>query len=188
MEPKILAAGCENDSRNKLEERYLKYRHYYATIDICGFGGYGNAVYAPLLPAFDQWYKRKSLSDVPPNIPFLEDRLYRTDHPDFRKERGGAISFHIKVLALSMVGLILKYNRKVISDQILNYIISEVSQQTKSYDYSECLCFMITVQMFIEMLKEYFSHFGSQVSDLTLCDFANEETLNPRPQPIISIL
>jgi len=188
MEPKILAAGHKSGGRNKLEERYLKYRHYYATIDICSSGEYGKAVYAPLLPAFDQWYKRKSLSDVPPNIPFLEDRLYRTDHPDFREERGGTISFHIKVLALSMIGLIMKYNRKVITDQILNYILFEVSQQTKSYNYSECLCFMITVQMFIEMLKEDFSHFGSQVFDLTLSDFANEETLNPKPQSVISIL
>ena len=62
------AVGCENDSRNKMEERYLKYRHYYAGIDIVGFGGYGKAVYAPLFPSFDQWYGRKSLDDVPPNI------------------------------------------------------------------------------------------------------------------------
>ena len=42
------AVGCENGSRNKMEERYLKYRHYYAGIDILGLGGYGKAVYAPL--------------------------------------------------------------------------------------------------------------------------------------------
>ena len=183
-----MALGCENGSRNRMEERYLKYRHYYAGIDISGFGGYGKAVYAPLLPSFDQWYNRKSLNDVPPNIAFLEDRLYLTDHPDYRQARGGAISFHIKVLALSMVGLIMNYNKEVISRQMFNYIISDVSRQTKSYDYSECLCFSITVRMFVDMLKDEFSHFGSQVSDLSICDFANEETLNPRPQPVISIL
>ncbi len=57
-----------------MQERYLKYRHYYAGIDISGFGGYGKAVYAPLLPVFDQWFERKSLDDIPPNITFLEDR------------------------------------------------------------------------------------------------------------------
>jgi hypothetical protein len=188
MEGKIIAGGFENGIRNKMEERYLKYRHYYAGIDISGFGGYGKAVYAPLLPSFDQWYNRKSLNDVPPNITFLEDRLYLTDHPDYRHERGGAISFHIKVLALSMVGLIMNYNKEVISRQRLQVIISDVSAQTKSYDYSECVCFSITVRMFVDMLKEKFSHFGSQVSDLSICDFANEETLNPKPQPVISIL
>jgi hypothetical protein len=188
MDNKYMAGGCENGSGNKMEERYLKYRYYYAGIDISGFGGYGKAVYAPLLPSFDQWYKRKSLNDVPPNITFLEDRLYLTDHLDYRQERGGAISFHIKVLALSMVGLIMNYNKDVISRQLLQYIISDVSRQTKSYDYSECLCFSITVRMFVDMLKEEFSHFGSQVSDLSICDFANEETLNPKPQPVISIL
>jgi hypothetical protein len=188
MEQKIIAVGCENGSRNRMEERYLKYRHYYAGIDISGFGGYGKAVYAPLLPSFDQWYKRKSLNDVPPNITFLEDRLYLTDHPDYRRARGGAISFHIKVMALSMVGLIMNYNKDVISRQLLQVIISDVSRQTKSYDYSECWCFSITVRIFVDMLKEEFSHFGSQVSDLSICDFANEETLNPKPQPVISIL
>ena len=182
------AVGCENGSRNKMEERYLKYRHYYAGIDIFGFGGYGKAVYAPLFPSFDQWYKRKSLNDIPPNFMFLEDRLYLTDHPDYRQERGGAISFHIKVLALSMVGLIINYKKDIISRQVLQYIISYVSEQTKSYDYSECLCFSITVRMFVDMLKEEFSHFGSLVSDLSISDFANEETLNPKPQPVISIL
>jgi len=183
-----MASGCENGSRNRMEERYLKYRHYYAGIDISGFGGYGKAVYAPLLPSFDQWYNRKSLNDIPPNIIFLEDRLYFVDHPDYRQERGGAISFHIKVLALSMVGLIMNYNKEVISRQRLQVIISDVSEQTKSYDYSECVCFSITVRMFVDMLKEEFSHFGSQVSDLSIADFANEETLNPKPQPVISIL
>lgn len=175
-------------SGNKLEERYLKYRHYYVGIDVAGFGGYGKAVYNPILPLFDRWYGRKSLHDVPPNINFLENKLYFTDHLDYSKERGGAISFHIKVLALSMVGLILNYRKDLISQQLLHYIISDVAQQTRSYDYSDCACFMITVRMFIDMLKQDFSHFGSQVSDLSICDFANEETLNPKPQPVISVL
>jgi hypothetical protein len=42
--------------------------------------------------------------------------------------------------------------------------------------------------MFIDMLKEEFSHFGSPVADLSFRDFANEETLTPKPQPVISIL
>ena len=181
-------SGCENGSRNKMEERYLKYRHYYAGIDILGFGEYGKAVYAPLFPSFDQWYSRKSLDDVSPNIIFLEDRLYLTDHPDYRQERGAVISFHIKVMALSMVGLIIYYNKDIISRQLLQYIITYVSEQTMLYDYSECWCFAITVRMFVDMLKEEFSHFGSQVSDLSICNFANEETLNPKPQPVINIL
>jgi hypothetical protein len=188
MEQEIIAVGSRNGSRNKMEERYLKYRHYYAGIDISGYGGYGKAVYSPLLPTFDHWYQRKSLNDVPPNVTFLEDRLFLTDHPDYREERGGAVSFHIKVLALSMVGLIMNYNKDAITRQLLKYIISDVSQQTKSYDYSECVCFSITVRMFVDMLKEEFSHFGSPVTDLSVCDFANEETLNPKPQPVISIL
>ena len=182
------AVGCENGSRNRMEERYLKYRHYYASIDILGFGGYGKAVYAHLFPSFDQWYKRKSLNDVPPNITFLEDRLYLTDHPDYRQERGAVISFHIKVMALSMVGLIMYYNKDIISRRLLQYIISYVSEQTILYDYSECWCFSITVRMFVDMLKEEFPHFGSLLSDLSISDFANEETLNPKPQPVISIL
>ncbi len=182
------AAGCENGSRNKMEERYLKYRHYYAGIDIIGFGGYGKAVYAPLFPSFDQWYSRKCLDDVPPNIMLLEDRLYLTDHPDYRQERGSVISFHIKVMALSMVGLIIYYKKDVISRQMLQYVISYVSENTMLYDYSECWCFSITVRMFLDMLKEEFCHFGSQVSDLSICDFANEETLNPKPQPVINTL
>jgi hypothetical protein len=188
MNQKILSGDIRNGRQNKMEERYLKYRHYYAGIDISGYGGYGKAVYAPLLPTFDHWYQRKALSDVPPNINFLEDRLYLTDHPDYREERGGAVSFHIKVLALSMVGLIMNYNKDNVTRHLLTYIISDVSQQTKSYDYSECLCFSITVRMFVDMLKEEFSHFGDQVNGLSFCDFANEETLNPKPQPVISIL
>jgi hypothetical protein len=171
-----------------MEERYLKYRHYYAAIDISGFGGYGKDVYSPLLPVFDRCYKRKSLHDVPPNITFLEDRAYLVDHPDYRKERGGAISFHIKVLALSMIGLIVNHNRDAISRQLLQCIISDISTHTKSYNYSECLCFSITMRMFIDTVKEEFSHFGSPVLDLSFCDFANEETLTPKPQPVISIL
>jgi hypothetical protein len=42
--------------------------------------------------------------------------------------------------------------------------------------------------MFIDMLKEEFSHFGSPVTDLSFYDFANEETLTPKPGPVISIL
>jgi hypothetical protein len=103
-------------------------------------------------------------------------------------ERGGAISFHIKVLALSMIGLIINHNKDVISRQLLQYIILDVSRNTKAYDYSDCVCFSITVRMFIDMLKEEFSHFGSPVADLSLLDFANEETLNPKPQQVISIL
>jgi hypothetical protein len=182
------SGDSENGSRNKMEERYLKYRHYYAGIDILGFGGYGKAVYAPLFPSFDQWYNRKCLDDIPPNIIFLEDKLYLTDHPDYRQERGAVVSFHIKVMALSMIGLILYYNKDAISRQLLQYVISYVSEQTKLYDYSECWCFMITVKMFVDVLKEEFPHFGSQVSDLSICDFANEETLNPKPQPVINML
>ena len=126
----------QNNSRNKMEERYLKYRHYYAGIDISGFGGYGKAVYSPLLPMFDHCYKRKSLHDVPPNITFLEDRAYLVEHPDYKKERGGAISFHIKVMALSMIGLIMNHNSDVISRQLLEAIVIDVSRHTKSYDYS----------------------------------------------------
>ena len=153
MEQKIIAVGGENGSRNKMEERYLKYRYYYADIDISGFGGYGKAVYDSLLPSFDQWYERKSLDDIPPNIAFLEDRLFLTDHPDYREERGGALSFHIKVLALSMVGLIMNYNKDIISRQLLQDIIFGVSSHTKSYDYSDRVCFSITVRMFVDMLK-----------------------------------
>jgi hypothetical protein len=188
VEQKIIAVGGENDGRNKIEERYLKYRHYYAAIDISGFGGYGKAVYDFLLPSFDECYQRKSLDDIPPNIAFLEDRLFLTDHPDYREERGGALSFHIKVLVLSMIGLIVNYNKDVISRQLLQDIISGVSSRTKSYDYSDRVCFSITVRKFIEMLKEEFSHFGSLVTDLSFRDFANEETLNPKPPPVISVL
>lgn len=130
----------------------------------------------------------KALVDIPPNINFLEDRLFLVDHPDYREERGGSISFHIKVLALSMVGLIMNHNKDVISRQLLQYIIFNISRYTKSYDYSECVCFSITVRMFVDMVKEEFSHFGSQVTELSFRDFANEETLTPKPQPVISIL
>ncbi len=188
MQRKIIAANLQNDSLNKMEERYLKYRYYYAGIDISGFGGYGKAVYAPLLPRFDRWYNRKSLHDVSPNITFLEDKAYLVNHPDYRKERGGAISYHIKVMALSMIGLIMNHNKDIISRQQLQYIISDVSQHTKSCDYSDCVCLSITVKMFIDMLKEEFSHFGSPVTGLSFCDFANEETLAPKPQPVISVL
>ena len=188
MQRKITVAGSNSINRNKMQERYLKYRHYYAGIDISGFGGYGKAVYAPLLPVFDQWFEMKALIDIPHNIAFLEDRRYLINHPDYREERGGAISFHIKVLALSMIGLIMNHNRDAISKQLLQYIIFDISRSTKSYDYSDCVCFSITVRMFIDMLKEEFSYFGSQVADLSFCDFANEETLNPKPPQVISIL
>jgi hypothetical protein len=188
MQERIIAANLQNDSRNKMEERYLKYRHYYAGIDISGFGGYGKSVYAPLLPAFDQWFEMKALVDIPPNITFLEDRAYLVDHPDYRKERGSAISYHIKVMALSMIGLIMNHNSDVISRQLLEAIVIDVSRNTKAYDYSDCVCFSITVRMFIDMLKEEFSHFGSPVTDLAFCDFANEETLTLKPQPVISVL
>jgi hypothetical protein len=184
----IITPVGENGSRHKMEARYLKYRHYYADIDISGFGGYGRAVYESILPSFDQWYERKYLEDIPPNIAFLEDRLFLTDHPDYRQERGGALSFHIKVLALSMVGVIMICNKDIILRWLLQDIIFGVSSRTKSYDYSDRVCFSITVRMFVDMLKEEFSHFGSLVTNLTLRDFANEETLNPKPPPVISVL
>ena len=188
MQRKIAAISSENDSRNKLQERYLKYRHYYAGIDISGFGEYGKAVYDPLFPMFDQWFERKSLDDIPLNITLLKDRPYLVEHPDFSEERRGAVNYHIKVLALSMIGLIMNHNSDVISRQRLQYIIFDVSKRTKSCDFSACLCFSITVKMFIDMLKEEFSHFGNQVTDLSFRDFANEETLALKPQPVISIL
>jgi len=188
VEQEIIAAGGENGSRHKLEERYRKYRFYYADIDISGFGGYGKAVYDLILPSFDQWYDRKSLEDIPPNIAFLEDRLFLKDHPDFRQGRGGSISFHIKVLSLSMIGIIVNHNKDKIMRQLLQDIIFGVSSRTKSYDYSDRVCFSITVRMFIDMLKEEFSHFGSLITDLSFRDFANEETLNPEPPPVISVL
>lgn len=175
-------------NENKMKERYLKYRHYYADIDIAGFGGYGKTAYESLLPQFDEWYKRKSLSDIPPNIDFLKDRLFFVDHSDYREERGGALSFHIKVLALSMIGLIINSNKDVISKQILQDIIADISNCTKSYDYSDRLCFSITVRMFIDMLKNEFPHFGCMVTDLSFRDFANKETLNPKLQPVINVL
>ena len=136
----------------------------------------------------DQWFERKSLDDIPPNITLLEDTLYLRDHPDFREERGAVINYHVKVMALSMSGLILDHNRDAVSRQLLKDIIVDVSQHTQSYDFSDRLCFSITVGMFIDMVQEKFSHFGSQVTDLSFHDFANEDTLNPKPQPVISIL
>jgi len=184
----IDARGCENGNRNKLQERYLKYRHYYVGLDMSGFGGYGKAVYARLLPTFDQWFERKAIDDIPRIIPFIDDKLYLQDHPDFRKERGEVVGFHIRVMALSMDGLILDQNRDAVSRQLLRDIVCNVSSRTRSYDFSDRLCFSITVRLFMEMLKEKFSHFGSEVTDLSLRDFANEDTLNPKPQEIISIL
>ena len=74
MQQKIVTVSSNNGSSNKLHERYLKYRHYYAGIDISGFGGYGRAVYAPLLPVFDRWFERKSLDDIPHIMPLLEEK------------------------------------------------------------------------------------------------------------------
>jgi hypothetical protein len=176
-----------NGNRNKLQERYLKYRHYYVGLDLSGFGEYGKAVYAPLLPMFDQWFERKSLDDIPLITPLLGDKVYLHDHPDFRKETGEVIDFHIKVLALSMNGVILDENRDAVSRQLLGGVVYDVSRCTRSYDFSDRLCFFITVRLFIEMLKERYSHFGSPVTDLSLRDFANEDTLNPKPQEVISI-
>lgn len=180
-------AGCEYVSRNKLEERYLKYRHFYVGLDLSGFGDYGRAVYAPVLPLFDQWFERKTMDDIPLITPLLRYNESLHDHPDFRKETGEVIDFHIKVLALSLDGLILDENRNAISKQFLGNVIFDVSRHTRSYDFSNRLCFSITVRLFIEMLKERFSHFGSPVADLSLCDFANEDTLNPKPQEVIDI-
>jgi hypothetical protein len=145
-------------------------------------------VYTPLLPVMDTWFERKSLVDIPPNINLLEDKFYRCDHPDFREERAAVVNYHIKVMALSMSGLILDHNRDEVSQQLLQDVIVDVSSHTKAYDFSDRLCFSITVGMFIDMVKEKFSHFGSQVTNLSFCDFANEETLNPKPQPVISVL
>lgn len=188
MDQNIRLTIAENDGRKKIEERYLKYRYYYAGIDIAGFGKYGKAVYDSLLPSFDHWYMKKSLSYIPPNIDFLKDRLFLVDHPDYREERGGALSFHVKVLALSMIGLIIGHNRYLISKIILQQIISDISNCTKSYNYSDRVCFSITVKMFIDMLKQDFSHLGSMVTNLSFGDFANEETINPKPQLVINVL
>ena len=184
---KISATGSENVSRNKLEERYLKYRHFYANIDINGFGGDGKGVYDPLLPKFDQWFGRKSLDDLPRITPLLKAKIFLSKHPDFKQEPGEVIDYHIKVLALSMNGVILDENRKAISRQFLGDVIQHVSKCTRLYDFSDRLCFSITIRLYIEMLKEKFSHFGSLVTDLSLQDFANEDTLNPKPQEVISI-
>ena len=184
---KSALVGIENVSSNKLQERYLKYRHYYAGIDISGLGGYGKAVYAPLLPLFDQCFERKSMDDIFLITPLLGEKVYLPDHPDFRKGTGEVIDFHIKVLALSLDGVILDENRNAVSSQFLGDVICDVSRHTRSYDFSDRLCFSITVRLFIEMLKDKFSHFGSLITDLSLCDFANEDTLNPKPQKVINI-
>ena len=185
---KIVLMDGGNGNGNKLQERYLKYRHYYTSMDISGFGGYGKAVYVQLLPVFDQWFERKNVEDVPRITPLLEDKSYLRDHPDFRQEREDVIGFHIRVMALSMDGLILDQNRDTVSRQLLRDVVYDVSRRTRSYDFSDRLCFSITVRLFIEMLKKNFSHFGSEVTDLSFLDFANEDTLNPKPQEIISVL
>ncbi len=180
-------AGCEYVSRNKLEERYLKYRHFYVGLDLSGFGDYGRAVYA-ILRSLSGLKEDHGISDtLGAQLTFAEYNESLHDHPDFRKETGEVIDFHIKVLALSLDGLILDENRNAISKQFLGNVIFDVSRHTRSYDFSNRLCFSITVRLFIEMLKERFSHFGSPVADLSLCDFANEDTLNPKPQEVIDI-
>jgi len=184
---KITVTGSENIGRNKLQERYLKYRHYYVGLDLSGFGEYGKAVYAPLLPLFDRWYERKSIDDIPRITPLLGEKFYLPDHPDFRKETGEVIDYHIKVLALSMDGIILDENRNAVSKQFLGDVIHDVSSRTRSYDFSDRLCFSITVRLFMEMLRDKFPHFGSSVTELSLGDFANEDTLNPKPQEVIRI-
>ncbi len=184
---KIALVGSENVGRNKLKERYLKYRHYYVGLDLSGFGEYGKAVYAPLLPMFDRWFERKFMDDIPLITPLLGDNVYHHEHSDFRKETGEVIDFHIKVLALSMSGVILYENKNAVSRQFLGDVIYDVSRRTRSYDFSDRLCFFITVRLFIEMLKEKYSHFGRIVTDLSLRDFANEDTLNPKPQEEIRI-
>jgi len=182
-----IAAGFENVSRNKLWERYLKYRHYYVDLDLSGFGEYGKAVYAPVLPLFDRWFQRKSTGDIFLITPLLGENLSLPDHPEFRQDTGEVIDFHIKVLALSLDGVILDENRNAVSSQFLGDVICDVSTHTRSYDFSDRLCFCITVRLFIEMLKEKFSHFENLVTDLSLRDFANEDTLNPKPQEVIKI-
>lgn len=184
---KIAEVGLENINRNKLQERYLKYRHYYVSLDLSGFGEYGKAIYTPLLPQFDRWFERKSIGDIPRITTLLRDKVYLPDHPDFRKETGEVIDYHIKVLALSMNGVILDDNRYAISKQFLQDVIFNVSRHTRLYDFSNRLCFSITVRIYIDMLKERFSHFGRLVSDLSLRDFANEDTLNAKPQEVIDI-
>ncbi len=180
--------GNGNSNCNKLEERYLKYRHYYVGIDISGFGGYGRAVYVSLLPTFDQWFEKKSLDDIPQITPLLEDKLYLNDHPDFKEERGGVISYHVKVLALSMSGLILDHNKDAVSKPLLQGVVSDVRRYSRSYDFSDRLCFLITLRMFIDMVKEKFSHLDNRVTDLSLRDFAIEDRLNEKPQPVINVL
>jgi hypothetical protein len=183
----VAVVGFENVSRNKLQERYLKYRHYYVGFDLSGYGEYGKAVYAPLLPQFDRWFERKSMDDIPRITPLLGDKVYLHDHSDFRKETGEVIDFHIKVMALSINGVILDENRNAVSKQFLGNVISDVSSHTRSYDFSNRLCFSITVRMYIETLKERFSHFGRPVTDLSFRDFANGYTLNPKPEEVIGI-
>ena len=187
MERKIIAERRENSSRNKMEQRYLKYRHYYVGLDLSGYGDYGKAVYAPYLPLFDRWFHRKATDDIFLITPLLGEQLSLPDHPEFRKETGEVIDFHIKVLALSLDGVILDENRNAVSRQFLGDVICNVGRHTQSYDFSDRLCFSITVRLFIEMLKDKFSHFGNLVTDLSLREFANEDTLNPKPQEVINI-
>jgi len=183
----IALAGSEQVGRNKLEERYLKYRHYYVGIDLLGYGDYSQAMYAPYLPLFDRWFQRKETDDIFLITPLLGENLTLPDHPDYRKGIGEVIDFHIKVLALSLDGVILDENRNAVSSQFLGDVICNVGKHTRSYDYADRLCFSITIGMFIEMLKTKFSHFGSLVSDLSLRDFANADTLNPKPKEVVNI-
>lgn len=184
---KITLAGSEQVGYSKLEERYLKYRHYYVDFDLSGYGDYGKAVYAPYLPLFDRWFHRKSTNDIFLITPLLGENVYIPDHPEYRKGTAEVIDFHIKVLALSLDGVILDENRNAVSSQFIGDVICNVGRHTRSYDFSDRLCFSITVRLFIEMLKNKFSHFGSLVTDLSFRDFANEDTLNPKPQEVINI-
>lgn len=184
---KIALVGSEQVGSSKLKERYLKYRHYYVGLDLSGYGDYGKAVYAPYLPLFDRWFKRKETDDIFLITPLLGEDLTLPDHPNYRKGTGEVIDFHMKVLALSLDGVILDENRNAVSSQFLGDVICNVGRHTRSYDFSDRLCFSITVRLFIKMLKDKFSHFGSLVSDLSLGDFANEDTLNPKPKEVVNI-
>jgi hypothetical protein len=183
----ISMAGSEYVNRNKLRARYLKYRYYYVNLDLSGFGEYSKAVYEPLLPKFDQWFERKSIDDIPLITSLLGDNTPLHGYPAFRPETGEVIDFHIKVLALSLDGVILYENRSKISGQFLQEVICNVSKHTQLYDFSDRLCFFITIRLFIEMLKVRFAHFGDIVTALSLRDFANEDTLNPKPREEVRI-
>lgn len=178
---------CLQPNRNKLKERYLKYRHYYANLDMSGFGEYGRDIYAPLLPLFDQWFEKRSLDDIPKITPLLGYNVDLNQYPGLRRETGEVISFHIRVIALSLDGVILDENRDIVTKPFLEDVISEVGKYTRSYDFSDRLCFSITVRMFVEMLKNKFSHLGRPFIELSLYDFAMAGTLDPKPREEVII-